>query len=119
VPESVVHHEHSASTVEGSRLSAHYVERNRLLTLTRNAPLALAWKEAGRHLLITGSYARRDILHPLAQARRPSVETVRRRLQSLGAYLRLLTVALADRRRLRRRRTVDPHQLLEEWTTKP
>ncbi len=117
VPDSVVRHVHSASTIEGSRLFAHYVERNRLLMLTRNAPRALAWKEAGRHLLITGSYARRDILSPLAQRRRPTVETVRRRLQSLGAFVRLLPLALADRRRLRRLRTVDDHQLLSRWTT--
>ncbi len=115
VPDSVVHHVHSASSVEGSRLFAHYVERNRLLMLTRNAPLALAGKEAGRHLLITGSYARRDIISPLVQLRRPTLETVRRRLQSLGAYVRLLPRALNDRRSLRRRRTVDDHQLLEEW----
>ncbi|MEA2717236.1 MAG: hypothetical protein QOI99_1553 [Actinomycetota bacterium] len=119
VPESVVHHVHSASSVEGSRLFAHYVERNRLLTLTRNAPLAFAGRAAGRHLLITGSYARRDIVSPLAHARRPTVETVRRRLQSLAAYARLVPRALADRRRLRRRRTVDDRRLLEQWTTTP
>ena len=38
VPASVVRHVHSASSVEGSRLFQHYDERNRLLTLTRNAP---------------------------------------------------------------------------------
>jgi GT2 family glycosyltransferase len=117
VPESVVRHVHSASSVEGSRLFAHYVERNRLLTLTRNAPLGFACRAAGRHLLITGSYARRDIVSPLAHARRPTVETVRRRLQSLGAYLGLMPAALADRRHLRRLQAVDDHQLLEEWTT--
>ncbi len=119
VPESVVRHLHSASSVEGSRLFAHYVERNRLLMLTRNAPLALAGREAGRHLLITGSYARRDIVIPLVHLRRPTVETVRRRLQSLGAYVRLVPGALGDRRAIRRRRTVDDRQLLERWTTKP
>ncbi len=119
VPEAVVRHEHSASSVEGSRLFAHFVERNRLLMLARNAPLSLAAKEAGRHLLITGSYARRDILSAVAQARRPTVETVRRRLRSLGGYLRLLPVALADRRQLRRLRTVNDRELLAEWVTKP
>lgn len=118
VPDSVVRHEHSASSVEGSRLFAHYVERNRLLTLTRNAPMAFAWKEAGRHLLITASYARRDILSPLAQRRRPAAETVRRRLQSLGAYVRLLPDALTDRRHLRQRATVDDRQLLADWVTR-
>ncbi len=119
VPESVVRHEHSASSVEGSRLFAHYVERNRLLMLTRNAPLSLAAKETGRHLLITGSYARRDILSPLIQGRRPTVETVRRRLHSLAAFARLIPGALVARRHLRSRRTVDDHDLLEKWVTKP
>ena len=84
VPGSVVHHVHSASSVEGSRLFAHYVERNRLLTLTRNAPLGFTARAALRYLLITGSYARRDIVSPLAHRRPPSFETVRRRLRALG-----------------------------------
>lgn len=113
VPESVVHHVHSASSVVGSRLFAHFTERNRLLTLTRNAPLGLACREAGRHLLITGSYARRDVLSPLAHSRRPTGETVYRRLRAFGAYLRLLPSALADRRRIRARRSVDDRELLE------
>ena len=100
VPGSVVRHVHSASSVEGSRLFQHYDERNRLLTLTRNAPRSLALREAGRHVLITGSYARRDILVPLVHRRAPSVETVRRRMRAYGAYMRLLPEALADRREL-------------------
>ena len=116
VPDSIVRHLHSASSVEGSRLFAHYVERNRLLMLTRNAPLALAARETSRHLLITGSYARRDILSPLAHGSRPAVETVRRRMRSLGAYLRLLPRALYDRRGLRRLRTVADEKLLTDWT---
>jgi len=100
VPASVVRHVHSASSVEGSRLFQHYDERNRLLTLTRNAPPALAWREAGRHVLITGSYARRDIVVPLVHRRPVSVETVRRRMRAYGAYLRMLPEALAGRREL-------------------
>ena len=100
VPASVVRHVHSASSVEGSRLFQHYDERNRLLTLTRNAPSSLAWREAGRHLLITGSYARRDILVPSVRHRPSSTETVRRRLRAYGAYVRILPEALSGRRRL-------------------
>ena len=59
VPGSVVRHVHSASSVSGSRLFQHFDERNRLLTLTRNAPRSIAQREVGRHLLITASYARR------------------------------------------------------------
>ena len=100
VPASVVRHVHSASSVEGSRLFQHYDERNRLLTLTRNAPAGLALREAARHLLITGSYARRDILVPVVRRRPPSVETVRRRMSAYGAYVRMLPQALAGRRSL-------------------
>ena len=113
VPESVVYHLHSASSVVGSRLFAHFTERNRLLTLTRNAPLALACREAGRHLLITSSYARRDVVSPLARARRPTGETVYRRLRAFAAYLRLLPFAMADRRRIRAGRSVDDRELMK------
>ncbi len=116
VPGSVVHHVHSASSVEGSRLFAHFVERNRLLTLTRNAPLGFTARATLKYLLITGSYARRDIISPVAHTRPPTFETVIRRLRALGGYGRLLPVALAGRRRLRRRRTVGDPELLA-WLT--
>lgn len=117
IPTSVVHHLHSATSIEGSRLFAHYVERNRLLTLTRNAPLPMVGEEVVRHLLITASYARRDLLSPLVRARPPTLETVRRRLSSLAAYGRRLPATLVDRRRLRRAQSVDARRLVEEWAT--
>ena len=118
VPASVVRHVHSASSVEGSRLFQHYDERNRLLTLTRNAPPALAVREAVRHPLITGSYARRDILAPLVHRRPPSVETVRRRMQAYGAYVRMLPEALAGRRRLATRGRLTGEEL-SRWMQRP
>lgn len=118
VPASVVRHVHSASSVEGSRLFQHYDERNRLLTLTRNAPPALAVREAVRHPLITGSYARRDILAPLVHRRPPSVETVRRRMQAYGAYVRMLPEALAGRRRLATRGRLTGEEL-SRWMERP
>lgn len=118
VPASVVRHVHSASSVEGSRLFQHYDERNRLLTLTRNAPPALALREAVRHPLITGSYARRDILAPLVHRRPPSVETVRRRMQAYGAYVRMLPEALAGRRRLATRGRLTGEEL-SRWMERP
>ena len=118
VPASVVRHVHSASSVEGSRLFQHYDERNRLLTLTRNAPPALAVREAVRHPLITGSYARRDILVPLVHRRPPSVETVRRRMRAYGAYVRMLPEALAGRRRLATRGRLTGEEL-SRWMERP
>lgn len=118
VPASVVRHVHSASSVEGSRLFQHYDERNRLLTLTRNAPPALAVREVVRHPLITGSYARRDILAPLVHRRPPSAETVRRRMQAYGAYVRMLPEALAGRRRLATRGRLTAEEL-SRWMDRP
>lgn len=118
VPASVVRHVHSASTVEGSRLFQHYDQRNRLLTLTRNAPPALAVREAIRHALITGSYARRDILVPLVQRRPASTETVRRRMHAYGAFVRMLPEALAGRRRLATRGRLTGEEL-SRWMQRP
>jgi len=116
VPGSVVRHIHSASSVGGSRLFQHYDGRNRLLTLARNAPASLALRAAGRHLLVTGSYARRDIVVPLARRRRPTSETVGRRVWAFGDFLRLLPAAIAGRRRLARRGRITNEEL-SRWTT--
>jgi GT2 family glycosyltransferase len=118
VPASVVRHVHSASTVEGSKLFQHYDQRNRLLTLARNAPPALAVREAVRHPLITGSYARRDILVPLVHRRPASTETVRRRMQAYGAFVRMLPEALAGRRRLATRGRLTLEEL-SGWMQRP
>ena len=112
VPGPPVRHVHSASTVEGSRLHHHYSERNRLLTLTRNAPARLALGATARHLLVTASYARRDVFHPIAHGQRPTWETVRRRSTALGAFAGQLPHALAERRRLRRRQQVPDREIL-------
>ena len=42
VPEARFRHIHAASSGEGSALFQHYVERNRLLMLVKNAPSRLA-----------------------------------------------------------------------------
>lgn len=118
VPASVVRHVHSASSVEGSKLFQHFDQRNRLLTLARNAPPALALREAVRHPLITGSYARRDVLVPLVQRRPASTETVRRRMQAYGAFVRMLPEALADRRRLAARGRLTGEELAR-WMPRP
>jgi GT2 family glycosyltransferase len=118
VPESVVRHVHSASTVEGSALFDHYVERNRLLTLARNAPAPLAAQAALRHLLITGSYFRRDVVAPVARGAKPSLETVQRRLRSFAGFTRMLPGALGERRRLRAIQKV-PDADLMAWVHTP
>jgi len=118
VPGPPVRHVHSASTVEGSRLHDHYSERNRLLTLTRNAPGRMVVTAAGRHLWDTVRYARRDVVVPLTHGLPASWETVRRRTGAFAAYLVALPPTLAERREIRRRQEVADADLLR-WTTSP
>ncbi len=108
VPSSVVRHIHAATSVEGSSLFAHYVERNRLLMLLKNAPFGLVAGATVRFILATGSYARGDVLFQLALFRKPRTLVVGRRIRSFLDYLRLVPVMFLTRIRLRRR------QLLED-----
>lgn len=112
VPTSVLRHVHAASSGEGSDLFAHHVERNRLLMLVKDAPWRMAAREVVRFVLVTASYARRDVVAPMLKARRPRVRTVRRRIGSFADFLRLLPAMLADRRRLRRRQCVPDRRLV-------
>ncbi|MEN3316089.1 MAG: hypothetical protein V7605_2323, partial [Acidimicrobiaceae bacterium] len=118
VPGAPVRHVHSASAVEGSRLHHHFTERNRLLTLTRNAPAPMALAAAGHHLLVTASYARRDVLQPLVRRQAPSWETVRRRSVAFASFTAALPRAMVRRRELRHRRQVDDGDVLR-WASAP
>jgi GT2 family glycosyltransferase len=114
VPTAVARHVHAASSQEGSAVFEHHVERNRLLMLVKDAPRGMAAHQVWRYLLVTASYARRDLFGPVLRLRRPRATTVRRRLRAFGSFLRLLPVMLGRRWRIRRRRTV-PDRELVEW----
>ncbi len=101
-PASVARHVHAATSQEGSPVFAYHVERNRLLMLLKNAPARMAAHEIWRFVLVTGSYARRDVVRPLMRARRPNATTVRRRLGSFAGFVRLSPSVLASRRHARR-----------------
>jgi len=111
VPGSLVRHLHAASSVEGSPLFRHFVERNRLLMLAKNAPRGLAIAAPLRFLGSTASYARRDVLTRLVRGRRPHLGIVRARLRSFGAFCRLLPAMVRDRRGIRSRATVSDAEI--------
>ena len=117
VPSSRLRHVHAATSVEGSDMFQHFVERNRLVLLAKNAPRSLAVSAPLAYLGSTASYARRDVLRPLLRGRRPNLGLVRRRLRSFGAYLTLLPYALDERRRIRRRQRVHDDALMG-WSVK-
>jgi len=113
VPAAVARHVHAASSQEGSAVFVHHVERNRLLMLVKDAPRGMAARQVWRYLLVTASYARRDVVGQLLRLRRPRPTTVRRRLRAFGSFLRLLPVMVGRRWRIRRRRTVADAELVE------
>jgi GT2 family glycosyltransferase len=116
-PDSVVHHVHSATAGEGTPLSAYYVERNRLLVLTKNAPASMALKAVERFVLTTASYLRRDLLSPtLGGDRRFTVPA--RRVHAFGGYLARMPAMAASRRALRRRQAVPDRDVLA-WADSP
>jgi GT2 family glycosyltransferase len=112
-PDAVVRHAHSASADQSSTLFSFHNERNRLLTLTRCAPLPLAARQLGRFVLTTGSLAaKRALRRPLPPA--PHFRTGLR-LRVLGSYLRQLPWALRSRGQIDRLSTVDRRRVLRDW----
>ncbi len=112
VPTARLRHVHAATSVEGSPMFNHYVQRNRLVMVTKNAPAAYVGRVLagyGRELLTFGW---RDVLARLLRGRRPSPGLVLSRARSLAGYVRLLPSTLAARpphpRPAGRRRPVPP-----------
>jgi hypothetical protein len=96
-PRSVVRHRVGATSLHGSPATERYKERNRLLVLARHFPTRVAAVAAVRFLLSTASYARRDMVAPLLQGRRPRNELVLNRMRAFGGFLRLLPSMWRDR----------------------
>jgi GT2 family glycosyltransferase len=98
VPASVVRHVHSATSIRNPR-TAVLKERNRLLVLLRHASPKLVAKALLRYVLVTGSYARRDVAAPLLAREPVRPRVVRARLTALVGFGRLAPAMLASRRR--------------------
>jgi GT2 family glycosyltransferase len=101
VPESVVRHVHAATTREGSALFAHYVERNRFLTLARNAPWSVLFDALYVYLRDTLVIFKRDVFGRMRKGRGPSAGASILRLRAALAFVKLLPVTLASRARQR------------------
>lgn len=112
VPGSVVRHEHSATSGEGSELFRFHVDRNRLLMLTKDAPAPLARAALRAYLDEAWMLTRREVLSPLRHRRRPELHLVPQRARSLRSYARLAPAMLRDRRALARRRVVGDDEIM-------
>jgi GT2 family glycosyltransferase len=82
-PTAVVRHVHQAAAKRSSRTDV-LIERNRLIVLRRHAGRRESARARWRFLLVTASYARRDIVRRLLRGRRPDATIVGRRLRALG-----------------------------------
>ncbi|HUP74416.1 MAG TPA: glycosyltransferase family 2 protein [Acidimicrobiales bacterium] len=114
VPASIVHHHHAATVGVGSAIHRYYTERNRLLTLIKNAPFGMVAREMLRFPLSTASYLLADAVVPLARGHRPRLGNVALRIRAFGGVLRHAPYALRARRRIARRRTVQPQRVAAE-----
>lgn len=97
VPESKIRHVHAATTREGSALFEHYVERNRFLTLARNAPWPVLFDALYVYLRDTIVIFKRDVVGRMRQGRGPSIAACIRRLRPVLAFVKLLPATLAAR----------------------
>jgi GT2 family glycosyltransferase len=116
VPASIVRHVHAASSKEGSSMFTHYVERNRFLTLARNAPWSWVADASYVFLRDTLVILDRDVARPVVHRRRPSPDLALRRLRAYAAFLKLLPGTLRSRRA--QRAAADRRQaIVHRWST--
>lgn len=111
-PTSVVRHIHSASTVEGSVLFDHYVQRNRLLTLLKNAPSRYFVERLAAYVRETGHIVAEEAVRPTLRRQPRRIDYSRRRFGSTLSFLRHVPGALRKRKELGQRRTVGRDELL-------
>jgi GT2 family glycosyltransferase len=107
-PRAVAWHEHAYSSKEGSAFFRFWVDRNRRLTLIKNAPTDVAIK-AFIGAIVWGL---RDAIVPVmragARGRKPPLRNSIHRLRQLGSFLRATPGAYFYRRRQFKVRQVRP-----------
>ena len=113
-PTVEVLHEHAYSSKAGSVFFNFWVNRNRRLTLVKNAPRAVVFN------VIVGFYAkpvRLLAVHVFARLRRlrpPSPSVVKAELEAIWSFTSAIPAALAARRRMRRCRVVGD-AAIQDW----
>jgi GT2 family glycosyltransferase len=115
VPAAVARHLHGATSGRGSALLLHHLERNRLLTLTRNAPFPLLARALADFLRVTAVASGREALNSLLIGHGLAANVLRQRLRVLGSYLRLAPATVVDRARTGRRVAGSRAALVKRW----
>jgi GT2 family glycosyltransferase len=113
-PRAVVRHIHSATSLEFSPQWTFYTDRNRLLMLTKDAPVALAIGQVVRYLVTTASMIVRSARLGIAMRRRPPLGHLRVRGRVLASFIGLCPAMVRRRRAINRSSTV-PRAALRSW----
>jgi hypothetical protein len=84
----------------------HFVQRNRLVMLLKNAPWPLVSHALAAYVAEMGRIAWQDAGRAVLRGRRPALGLLAARGRSLVAFLRLVPTLVGDRRRIRRHQVV-------------
>lgn len=114
-PTSVVFHEHAYSSKAGSAFFRFWVDRNRRLTLVKNAPAGVATRACLGAVRQAASDFARHTYHQARRLRPPSPQASKEIVKPVVSLAGALPSALRERRRLARRRTVS-HADIARWT---
>lgn len=98
VPSSVVRHVHAASSIDGSRFKRFHDARNHLVVLSTHTSSACTARAAAKYLIVTASYARRDVVARWFAGRAPDTTVPALRLEAFAGFVRMLPTTLSRRR---------------------
>jgi hypothetical protein len=111
---SVVFHEHSYSSKEGSPFVRFWSDRNRRLTLIKNGTAKMAVKAIVGSIL----WAIRDSLivpfRQLLHGKKPNIQASLYRARQLGSFLKAIPDALRSRKTINKSRVL-PRSFIFEW----
>jgi GT2 family glycosyltransferase len=114
VPSSVVLHEHAYSSGEWSPFFRFWVDRNRRLTLIKNAPASIALKAFAGAIV----WGIRDSCLPVARSicrlQRPRWQQSKHRLRQMGSFMKAVPAAYRFRRSQLRKSAVRP-EFVFDW----
>ena len=114
-PDAVVFHEHAYSSKAGSEFFHYWVDRNRRLTLVKNAPAGVAARAVVGSVTRVVRFLARHWLNQARRLRPPSPRVVRDQLTGFWRFVSALPRALRERRRIARRSTVSRTEIAA-WT---
>lgn len=105
VPTSVVRHRHAQSSIAGSDEFRFRVERNRLLVLSKNAPVSVALRSGVGEFIRLISTCVREVVAPVLRLKIPNRREFLIRLRVFRSFVSLLPHALRLRWSTKKRRS--------------